>query len=183
MKERFIMFTVSDVIAAYTEDMTAVLENKKDSNRTKKAQRDRIIIQMLRTLPEDMLLSCEGTAIDPAKLNAGSVAEIALRFHFTHCPEDTVIMEKSGGVVDLSYKNGRGVEVKLCLNGSCYNTPIMQPMTVYLITPSGVFFIPKKPLEEMLEISSKLPYKEDVLLEYEGVRKLKTLSKALGFEV
>ena len=176
------MFTVTDVIAAYTEDMTAVLENKKDSNRTKKAQRDRIIIQMLNTLPADMLLSCEGTAIDPAKLNAGSVAEIALRFHFAHCSEDTAIMEKSGGVADMSYKNGRGVEIKLCLNGSCYNTPVARPMTVYLITPSGVFFIPKKPLEEMLEVSSKLPYKEDVLLEYEGVRKLKTLSKALGFE-
>jgi hypothetical protein len=56
-------------------------------------------------------------------------------------------------------------------------------MTVYLVTPTGVFFIPKKPLAEMLEVSAKLPYKEEVLLEYEGVRKLKTLSQALGFEI
>lgn len=176
------MFTVAEVIAAYTEDMTAVLENKKDSNRTKKAQRDRIIIQMLRTLPPKMKMSASGTFIDPAKLNAGEVAEIAVKYHFEHCSATTKVLAKDGGVADLYRKNGSGIEVKLCLNGSCYNTPIQRAMTVYLVTPTGVFFIPKKPLAEMLEVSSKLPYKEDTLLEYEGVRKLKTLSQALGFE-
>ena len=175
------MFTVKQVINAYQEDLTAVLENKSDSNRTKKAQRDRVLIQILNTLPQKLKLSANGTAIDPQKLNAGEVVEIAVRYHFDKAVQTAKTLSVMGGQADLLRQNGSGIEVKLCLNGCCYNTPVKRLMTVYLVTSTGVYLIPKKPLTEMLENSAKLPYKEEALLEYDGVRKLKALSLALGF--
>lgn len=173
------MFTVREVITAYLDDATAVLECKTDSNRTKKAQRDRLMVQMLRTLPEDLGLSCEGTAIDPAKLNAGSLAEMIVRYHYEG--RAVSVLEKSGGVYDLITRKGEPIEIKLSLNGVCYNTPITRPCRVWLVNRDGVYSIPVRVLVDMLAVSKRLPQTHDAVMYWEEVERLDALSLALGF--
>jgi hypothetical protein len=172
--------TVATAISAYEFDIEMLRADKKNSNRTKLIQRDALMLQFLRTMPADLVLGCEGTPYDNEKPNAGSLAEIALRYHFAN-NEEVRAMEKSGGDADMRYKNGRGIEIKLSVNGSCYNTPVREIMTVYLINRDGVYIVPKTALEAMLEDSKKLPQTADKALEYEGVKLHKTLTKALGF--
>jgi hypothetical protein len=78
-------------------------------------------------------------------------------------------------------KNGRGIEIKLSLNGSCYNTPIHQPMRIYLANRDGVYIIEKKDIDEVIATYGKsghLPFTK-----YEGAKLHKTLSRALGYNV
>ena len=64
---------VIEVIEAYEFDIEMLRADKKNSNRSKLIQRDELMLQFLRTVPENLYLSCEGTATDSAKLNAGSL--------------------------------------------------------------------------------------------------------------
>ena len=51
------MFTVSEIIEAYEFDIEMLRADKKNSNRSKLIQRDKMMLQFLATLPEDMKIS------------------------------------------------------------------------------------------------------------------------------
>ena len=69
----------------------------------------------------------------------------------------------------------KDVEIKLSVNGSCYNTPIKDKMLVYLVNRDGVFMVRKADIDTVAP-KGKLPYKE-----WEGAKRIKSLEKALGF--
>ena len=165
---------VIDVIAAYEEDIEILREDKSNSNRSKLIQRDMLMLQFLRTVPLDMYISCERTFTGEAKLNAGSLTECILNYHMENEPEVKTI-EKNGGM----YDGKRGcidVEIKLSINGSCYNTPIKDKMLIYLVNRDGVFYIKKSDIDEVAP-KGKLPFKE-----CDGLVKIKSLSKKMGYE-
>jgi hypothetical protein len=85
-------------------------------------------------------------------------------------------ISKSGGLFDA--KPGFvDVEIKLSVNGSCYNTPIQEPMLVYLVNREGVFYIKKTDIEEIAP-KGKLPFKS-----CEGLTMIKSLTKKMGYEI
>jgi hypothetical protein len=174
------MFTVREVITAYLDDATAVLECKTDSNRTKKAQRDRLMVQFLRTLPEEIGLACSGTAIDPAKLNAGLLAEMVLAYHYNGKPS-VKVLAPSGGLLDLVTAEGEEVEIKLSINGVCYNTPVARPSRVWLVNRDGVYSIPSEVVAIMTATKKVLPQTHTAVTAFVGVERLDALSLALGF--
>lgn len=165
---------VIDVISAYEFDIEMLREDKKNSNRTKLIQRNELMLQLLRTLPENMLLNCEGTPTDSLKLNAGSLTELVVKYHLGKT--DGKELEKSGGLYDVK-RGCIDVEIKLSVNGSCYNTPIKDKMLIYLVNRDGVFMIRKADIDTVAP-KGKLPYKA-----CEGITLIKSLSKALGYEV
>ena len=165
---------VTEVIEAYEFDIEMLRADKKNSNRSKLIQRDMLMLQFLRTVPKDLYISCEGTPTDGAKLNAGSLTECILNYHREKEPCQEVA--KAGG----SYDTKRGcidVEIKLSVNGSCYNTPIQNKMLVYLVNRDGVFYIKKTDIDTVAP-KGKLPFKA-----CEGLTMIKSLSKAMGFEI
>lgn len=166
---------VIEVIAAYEEDIEILREDKKNSNRSKLIQRDMLMLQFLRTVPADMYISCEGTFTGEAKLNAGSLTECILNYHMEGDPEVKTI-SKSGGLYDAK-RGCVDVEIKLSVNGSCYNTPIQEPMLVYLVNREGVFYIKKSDLEAVAP-KGKLPFKS-----CEGLTMIKSLTKKMGYEI
>lgn len=166
---------VIDVMEAYEFDIEMLRADKKNSNRSKLIQRDELILQMLHTLPLDLLLNCEGTPSDSLKLNAGSLVELIVKYHLAK--DDTIKeIEKSGGLYDVK-RGCIDVEIKLSVNGSCYNTPIKDKMLVYLVNRDGVFMIRKDDLDELAP-KGKLPFKA-----CEKMTLIKSLTKALGYEI
>lgn len=163
---------VIEVIDAYEFDIEMLRADKKNTNRSKLIQRDELMLQILHTLPQDLYLSCEGTTTDGAKLNAGSLVECAVKYHLAKTPLNEV--EKSGGLYDTK-RGCIDVEIKLSVNGSCYNTPIKDKMLVYLVNRDGVFMVRKADIDTVAP-KGKLPYKE-----WEGAKHIKSLEKALGF--
>lgn len=175
-------FIVNDLIDLYTLKIDTLLVNKlRDSNYAKKIQRYEYLIQFVKTLPLDFVIDCEiASRKNPDEPNAGSLLEIVMTYHYKHNP-DLMEFAKSGGTADITMRNGRGIEIKLSLNGSCYNTPISEPMRIYLCNRDGVYIIEKKDIDEVIECYGKsghLPFTE-----YEGARLHKTLSRALGYNV
>jgi hypothetical protein len=175
-------FVNSDLIVTYTAKIDRAYASKlKNSNYKKEAQRYEFLLQFAKTLPLDFVIDCEiASSKNPDEPNAGSFTEIVTTYHYKHNPE---IMEaaKSGGTADITMLNGRGIEIKLSLNGSCYNTPVHTPMRVYLINRDGVYIIEKKDIDEVIEAYGKsghLPFTK-----WEGARLHKTLSRALGYNV
>ena len=83
---------VIEVIEAYEFDIEMLRADKKNSNRSKLIQRDELMLQFLRTVPKDLYLSCEGTATDSAKLNAGSLTECILNYHLAKEPVKEVAL-------------------------------------------------------------------------------------------
>lgn len=165
---------VIEVMEAYEEDIEILREDKKNSNRSKLIQRDMLMLQFLHTVPADMYISCEGTFTGAAKLNAGSLTECILRYHMEGDPEVKTI-SKSGGLFDAK-RGCVDVEIKLSVNGSCYNTPIQEPMLVYLVNREGVFYIKKTDIEAVAP-KGKLPFKS-----CEGLTMIKSLTKKMGYE-
>lgn len=164
---------VIDVINAYEFDIKRLTLDKKNSNRTKLIQRDKYMLQFLRTLPENMLLSCEGTPSDEYKLNAGSITEMILKYHAKKDKEGRTL-EKAGGLYDT--KQGCiNVEIKLSLNGSCYNTPIQENCLIYLVNRDGVYMVRKDEIDEIVH-NKKLPYNE-----WENAHRIEWLSERMGF--
>lgn len=175
-------FVNSDLIVTYTAKIDRAYASKlKNSNYKKEAQRYEFLLQFAKTLPLDFIIDCEpASSKNPDEPNAGSFTEIVTTYHYNHNPE---VMEaaKSGGTADITMLNGRGIEIKLSLNGSCYNTPVHTPMRVYLINRDGVYIIEKKNIDEVIEAYGKgghLPFTG-----WEGARLHKTLSRALGYNV
>lgn len=167
------MFSVSEVIEAYEFDIEMLREDKKNSNRSKLIQRDMLMLQFLRTLPLDMCITAEATPTGYAKINAGSLTEIILNYHISKDKEKTYL-EKSGGKYDAK-RGCIGVEIKLSVNGSCYNTPIQERALVYLVNRDGVFMIKADMVDEVSN-NKKLPFKY-----VEGLTEIAYLSRAMGY--
>lgn len=165
---------VYEVKQAYEFDIEMLTADKKNSNRSKLIQRDRLMLQILDTLPDTLAISCEGTVSDSYKLNAGSLTECAIKYHMAKGALNEV--EKSGGRYDAK-RGCIDVEIKLSVNGSCYNTPIKEKALIYLVNRDGVYMIKKDEIDEVAP-KGKLPYNE-----WEGAKKIVYLSKALGFDV
>jgi hypothetical protein len=168
------MFTVTEIIDAYNFDIEMLREDKKNSNRSKLIQRDNLMLQFLATLPEDMKISAEATPTGYAKINAGSLTEIILDYHITK--SGAKYLEKASGKYDTK-RGCIGVEIKLSINGSCYNTPIKERSLVYLVNRDGVFMIRKDDLDELAP-KGKLPFKA-----CEKMTLIKSLTRALGYEI
>lgn len=165
---------VYEVKQAYEFDIEMLTADKKNSNRSKLIQRDRLMLQILDTLPDTLAISCEGTVSDSYKLNAGSLTECAIKYHMAKGALNEV--EKSGGRYDAK-RGCIDVEIKLSVNGSCYNTPIKEKALIYLVNRDGVYMVKKDEIDEVAP-KGKLPYTE-----WEGAKKIVYLSKALGFDV
>lgn len=165
---------VIEVIEAYEFDIEMLRADKKNSNRSKLIQRDMLMLQFLRTVPKDLYLSCEGTVTDGAKLNAGSLTECILNYHLTKEPVKEI--SKAGGSYDTK-KGCIDVEIKLSVNGSCYNTPIQNKTLVYLVNREGVFYVRKADIDTVAP-KGKLPFKA-----CDGLTMIKSLTKAMGFEI
>lgn len=163
---------VTDVIEAYEADNEYLRNDKKNTNRSKLIQRNNLMLQFLRTVPEDLRISCEGTISNHYKLNAGSLTECILRYHMNK--EKPTEISKNGGRFD-GKQGCIDVEIKLSVNGSCYNTPIENPSLVYLVNRDGVYSVRKADIEA-LPPKAKLPF-------FGGGRKIEWLSKAMGYDV
>ena len=175
---KFVNINLQTVV---TDKLTYWENRKSNSNYTKKRTRYTIMLQLLRTLPDNFIIDCEPASKDnPDEPNAGSLLEIATTFHYKH-DSDLMELTKSGGTADITMKNGRGIEIKLSLDGMTYNTPIHEPMRVYLANRDGVYIIEKKDIDYIIETYGKsghLPYKhcDDVKMKLH-----KGLTKALGY--
>ena len=159
-------------------------ENRKtNSNYTKKRTRYAMMLQLLRTLPNDFVIDCEPASKDnPDEPNAGSLLEITTHYAYAKIP-DLMELAKSGGTADITMKNGRGIEIKLSLDGMTYNTPIHEPMRVYLANRDGVYIIEKKDIDYIISTYGKsghLPYKH---YDDAKMRLHKGLTKALGYKI
>lgn len=163
---------VYEVKQAYEFDAEMLRADKKNSNRSKLIQRDMLMLQILNTLPDNLVISCEGTVYDSYKLNAGSLTECALKYHMAKGALNEV--EKSGGRYDAK-RGCVDVEIKLSVNGSCYNTPIKEKSLVYLVNRDGVYMIKKDDIDRVAP-KGKLPYTA-----WEGANRLNRLSLAMGF--
>lgn len=166
--------TVKEVIEAYEADIEYLRNDKKNTNRTKLIQRNALMLQFLRTVPEDLRVSCEGTISNHYKLNAGSLTECIVNYHIAKA--DLKEVSKNGGMFDAK-RGCIDVEVKLSVNGSCYNTPIQRPTLIYLVNRDGVFMVRKADIETLAP-KGKLPYNK-----WEGAKMVKFLTKALGYEI
>ena len=167
---------VIDIIQAYEADNEFLeMERKqhiRNTNRTKIVQRNNLMLQFLKTVPETLYISAEGTPTDNAKINAGSLTECIVKYHLAKSPLKEV--EKSGGLYDTK-RGCIDVEIKLSVNGSCYNTPIADPMLIYLVNREGVFMVRKHEIDEVAP-KGKLPYTG-----WDGATHIKSLEKALGY--
>jgi hypothetical protein len=176
------LFIAENLIEVYTDKIDRVNGTKlTNSNWKKQAQRYEYLRQFVRTLPEDFVIDCEYCSNkNNDEPNAGALLEIVMAYHYNKNPE---AMEgtKSAGTFDLRMKNGRGIEIKLSLNGSCYNTPVTAPIRVYLANRDGVYIIEKSEINTVIEEYGKsghLPYTA-----YETAKLHKGLSRALGYNV
>lgn len=180
------IFNRNEAIKGYEENAKEMRLNLNDKYRSKDSkkndkrflQRDLLMLQLLRTLPESATLSGAVTATSKAKMNAGAVAEMVFNYHHRSVKNERLAI--AGG--DYDGMNGCiSYEVKLCVNGSCYNTPLLEEKTVYLITADGVFFIPKAQSMAMVNAKGAFPYRKNDILSYEGVRLVKAMTSALGY--
>ena len=165
---------VIEVIEAYEFDIECLRADKKNSNRSKLIQRDELMLQFLHTVPSDLILNCEGTPTDEAKVNAGSLTECIINYHLAKEPIKEVA--KAGGLYDTK-RGCIDVEIKLSVNGSCYNSPIQDKMLVYLANRDGVFMIRKADIDTVAP-KGKLPFKA-----CDGLTLIKSLSKKMGYNI
>ena len=85
-----LVIKVKDLREVFEGDIEVVLANKKDSNRTKTAQRNRLAVQFLRSLPDDFELIGEGVPNDFLRMNFGSMTEIIIRAHYALEKDPTI---------------------------------------------------------------------------------------------
>lgn len=167
-------YTKSELIESFNFDTEIAMENKKDSNRTKKRQRNNLMVQLLNTMPDDVTYIGSNVPTDRERINAGVLAEMIVKHHMQKNATDK---ELSLSSCDYDAKQGfLKIEIKLCVNGMCYNTPIKKAMSVILVASDGVYFIKKEEIEEVVNEKGKLPYKE-----WEGARHIDWLEKKLGY--
>lgn len=182
--------TASNLIIAYEKDIaiaTATMEKFPASfyqgtysNARARYQRDILMVQLLQTVPSSFVLEGEGTPSDPCKMNAGTLAEIVLRYHFAHNPE-LKTLAKSGGDAD-AMRSGHDVEIKLCVNSKYANTKVNKAMTTYLVTLTGVYRIKKDDVLGLSALHSKgaLPWAKG-RPGFEKLTRIASLSALLGF--
>ena len=169
------LFVKEKLIKTFQEDMQEVLADKKNTNRTKIAQRDRYVIAMLETLPDGFVLDCEPTPKNPEKANAGSVIEIIANFWLNKNP-DAMEGVKTTGVAD-AHRGTRAYEIKLNLNGSCYNTKLQRAMWTIVFTTEGIYKIPASVIMSLVNARGILPYGD--LARFDGVSHYAVLEKVL----
>lgn len=175
-----LVITAEELIVAFEEDTELVLMNKKDSNRTKTAQRNRLAVQFLKTLPADFVLVGEHTQTSFLKMNFGTLTEIVIRAHYALEKNPTIRrLTKSADDFDIMIGN-KSYEIKTCINGSYFNTRISNSTDrgVILVGAKGVRYIPKDRLWDYVDEKGKLPYKEEDLEELNHYTKIERL---LGF--
>jgi hypothetical protein len=177
---KFVNFELQPVLVA----KLAYWENRKtNTNYTKKRERYSKMLQFLRTLPDDFIVDCEpASSKNPDEPNAGSLLEITARYHYDRNP-DLMELAKSGGTADITMRNGRGIEIKLSLDGMTFNTTIHEPMRVYLANRDGVYIIEKKDIDYIITTYGKrghLPYTH---VDDAKMRLHKGLTKALGYKI
>ena len=177
---RFINIDLQTILT----DKLAFWEYRKgNTNYTKKRTRYAMMLQLLRTLPDSFIIDCECASRDnPDEPNAGSLVEIVVHYHYSKNPS-LFEMAKSASMADIYMKNGRGIEVKLSLDGMTYNTRINNPMRIYLVNRDGVYIIEKKDIEYIISTYGKqghLPYTH---FDDSAMKLHKGLTRALGFTV
>ena len=160
--------TVKNITLAYALDLKAQKANYRftnSSNAKNTIERDEMALSLLKTLPEDLMLIGDATKSNHSKMNFGTLFECTLTFHTS---EKTLLkVAKSGADYDIEYK-GIEYEVKTCLNGSYYNTPVRSyDFDVILLTLEGIFLIPKENISEYEGKNGKLPYKKHNLKHFE----------------
>jgi hypothetical protein len=174
--------TVAIIMEAYEKDFAILkqkdatnrLNKKVDSNTVRLMQRDKMMLDFLKTVPSDLVIDAEGTPADRNKVNAGSLTECILRYHMAkNKPEE---ISKSGGLFDAK-RGCIDVEIKLSLNGSCFNTPIKEKSLLYLVNNEGVFMVKKSEID-VITTNGKLPYKE-----WDGAERIDWLDKLMFAEV
>jgi hypothetical protein len=177
------IYIVKDLMVVLQAKLAYWECRKTNSNYTKKACRYRMMLQFLSVLPLDFVIECECASDDnPDEPNAGSLLEIAMHYHYEKDPE-LMQLAKSGGLMDIRMKNGRGIEIKLSLDGMTYNTRIREPMRIYLANRDGVYIIEKNDIEYIIQTYGKqghLPYRH---CDDPKMRLHKGLTKALGYKV
>lgn len=174
--------TVAIIMEAYEKDYSILKQkdatnraNKKvDSNTVRLMQRDKMMLDFLKTVPNDLVIDAEGTPADRNKVNAGSLTECILRYHMAKGQMQEIA--KSGGLCDAK-RGCIDVEIKLSLNGSCFNTPIANPMLIYLVNRDGVFMVRKSEIDDLAP-KGKLPFTE-----WEGAEHIEWLEKVMFAEV
>lgn len=164
--------TVKEIKKAYKEEILNLRDDKKNSNRSKLIQRNTLMLQFLATVPNDLVIDAECTPTNPDKVNAGSLAECILRYHMTK--EQMHEIAKSGGLCDAK-RGCINVEIKLSVNGSCYNTPIREKCLIYLINRDGVYMVRVSEIDDLAP-KGKLPFTE-----WEDATRIEYLSQAMGY--
>lgn len=175
------LFVNINLQTVITEKLAFWEFRKSCTNYTKKRARYAMMLQLLKTLPDNFVIECECASKDnPDEPNAGSLIEIVVHYHFSKNPS-LMEMCKSARMADIYTKNGIGIEVKLSLDGMTYNTRINNPMRIYLVNRDGVYIIEKKNIDYVISTYGKqghLPYTH---FDDEKMRLHKGLTKALGF--
>ena len=164
--------TVKEIKKIYLDEILDLRDDKKNTNRTKLIQRNNLMVQFLNTVPNDLVIDAEGTPSNPDKVNAGSLTECILRYHMAKGTMKEIA--KSGGLCDAK-RGCINVEIKLSINGSCYNSPIREKMLIYLVNRDGVYMVRVSEIDDLAP-NGKLPYKE-----WENATRIDYLSEAMGF--
>lgn len=172
-----LVIKVKDLIEVFEGDIEIVLANKKDSNRTKTAHRDRMAIQFLKTLPLNFELVGERVPNDFLRMNFGTMTENIIRAHYELEKNPKLKrMTKSSDDFDITI-GGKSYEIKTCINGSYYNTKVTNDKGIILVASDGVYYLPKDKKQEYINEKGKLPYKEVNARHYTKIERL------LGYEV
>ena len=169
--------TASKLIDAYKNHKDNIRHD--DSNRTKTRQRDDLAIRFLQALPADFVLIGENVpsnAKDKEKeflrMNFGSMVEIIIRALYTLEKEPNARkMYKSGANFDIQIGN-KTYEIKTCINGSYYNTPVQSEKSILLVAQDGVYCLPKDSIHEYINEKGKLPYKNVDAPHYTKIERL-----------
>lgn len=152
---------VKNVKLAYKVDLKAhkaVYRFKGDSNSKNAIERDEMALAILDLLPDDLLLIGDGTPSQKAKMNFGTLCECALNYLMSD--RKALKVAKSGADYDIEI-DGVEYEIKTCVNGSYFNTPVHSyDFDVILVNTYGIYLIPKDKISAYEGKRGKLPHKD-----------------------
>ena len=169
--------TVKELKEVFASDIEIVLANKKDTNRTKTAQRNRLAIQFLNALPDDFIIVGDRVPTDFLRLNFGSMTEIIIRALYALEKNPAIRrMTKSSDDFDITI-GGKKYEIKTCINGSYYNTKVNNDRGIILVASDGVYYLPKDIKDSYINHRGLLPYKNVEAKHYTKIERL------LGYDI
>ena len=170
------LFTLSkNQIIETLKNEIALQELKKNAKEIKKCS---IVLDMV-LLADFESLKVEGVRKNTETrkmVNIGSVVECLVKHHF----KKYACLFKSFNSEVVDYQQGfLGIEIKTSLPNA-RNTALKNPSSLILINTQGAFRINKK-VSMSLPIDSQGRFYENLdYSDFEGVKKIKTLSKKLG---